>query len=166
MKFIECDLWLRIAIVIWNRVDEYCLEIMDAMIWHNYVSRKANVCSKIFMYAVMERSFISLNKVSLISFCRKSGDEYQLLSFYWFAMLNHTKMATCHAKMFWKWHIRFAKRFFLVFIFIDELRTLFQDAGFTEDLNMVDRRLQINRGKQLKMYRVWIQAKYRKPIAV
>lgn len=45
----------------------------------------------------------------------------------------------------------------------DDIHCLFVDNNFNEVQNIVDRRLQVNRGKQLKMYRVWIQGKYQKP---
>lgn len=45
----------------------------------------------------------------------------------------------------------------------EEIRQIFTSKGFIEEFNGIDRRLQVNRGKMLKMYRIWIQCKFRKP---
>lgn len=47
---------------------------------------------------------------------------------------------------------------------VDEMREMLVKAGLAEQSNLIDRRLQVNRGRQLKMYRVWIQCKYQKPL--
>jgi len=47
----------------------------------------------------------------------------------------------------------------------EECHQLFSSIGLAKEQLVVDRRLQVNRGKQLKMFRVWIQCKYRKPTA-
>nr|XP_006811172.1 PREDICTED: methyltransferase-like protein 2-A-like [Saccoglossus kowalevskii] len=52
----------------------------------------------------------------------------------------------------------------LIYAVSDELREMMTSAGLIEEQNTIDRRLQVNRGRQLTMYRVWIQCKYRKPV--
>ena len=49
-------------------------------------------------------------------------------------------------------------------VFTEEMREVMMKAGLIEKQNLIDRRLQVNRGRQLKMYRVWIQCKYTKPL--
>ncbi|XP_039350793.1 mRNA N(3)-methylcytidine methyltransferase METTL8 isoform X2 [Mauremys reevesii] len=45
----------------------------------------------------------------------------------------------------------------------DEVHNIFTLAGLVEVQNLVDRRLQVNRKKKVKMQRVWIQGKFQKP---
>ncbi|XP_032598817.1 methyltransferase-like protein isoform X1 [Drosophila grimshawi] len=53
----------------------------------------------------------------------------------------------------------------MVYFFTEqELRDMFTKVGLVEEQLIVDRRLQVNRGRCLKMYRVWIQTKFRKPL--
>ncbi|XP_017127192.1 methyltransferase-like protein isoform X2 [Drosophila elegans] len=53
----------------------------------------------------------------------------------------------------------------MVYFFTEEeLRAMMTQAGLKEEQLIVDRRLQVNRGRGLKMYRVWIQTKFRKPL--
>ncbi|NXD75864.1 METL2 protein, partial [Halcyon senegalensis] len=46
----------------------------------------------------------------------------------------------------------------------EEVWNMFSSAGLTEVQNLVDRRLQVNRKKKVKMQRVWIQSKFQKPL--
>jgi len=48
------------------------------------------------------------------------------------------------------------------FFTLEELTEMFARNGFKLVQSKVDRRLQVNRGKKLKMYRVWMQAKFQK----
>ena len=51
-----------------------------------------------------------------------------------------------------------------VFFFTEEgVTDLFTRHGFVQTESKQDTRLQVNRGRQLKMYRVWIQAVFVKP---
>ncbi|XP_062056354.1 tRNA N(3)-methylcytidine methyltransferase METTL8, mitochondrial [Lepus europaeus] len=45
-----------------------------------------------------------------------------------------------------------------------EVHSMFYKAGLDEKQNLVDRRLQVNRKKQVKMHRVWVQGKFQKPL--
>lgn len=46
----------------------------------------------------------------------------------------------------------------------DEIHHVFCSAGLTEVQNLLDRRLQVNRKKKVKMHRVWIQSKFQKQL--
>lgn len=44
----------------------------------------------------------------------------------------------------------------------EELHSLFADVGLEKTFSFMDKRLLINRNKQLRMYRRWVQCTYRK----
>lgn len=46
----------------------------------------------------------------------------------------------------------------------EELQLLAENAGLIVEQNAIDRRLIVNRLRKLKMYRIWIQGKFRKPL--
>ncbi|RZF35168.1 hypothetical protein LSTR_LSTR014328 [Laodelphax striatellus] len=52
---------------------------------------------------------------------------------------------------------------FVYYFTKEEVGELFTKAGFTQVQLLEDKRLQVNRGKRIEMYRVWIQGKFRKP---
>ncbi|XP_021780069.1 mRNA N(3)-methylcytidine methyltransferase METTL8 isoform X3 [Papio anubis] len=45
-----------------------------------------------------------------------------------------------------------------------EVHSMFCKASLDEKQNLVDHRLQVNRKKQVKMHRVWVQGKFQKPL--
>jgi len=53
---------------------------------------------------------------------------------------------------------------FTYYFSLEQVEKLFKEAGFTTtELNKFDTRLIFNRKRKLKMYRVWIRSKFRKP---
>ncbi|KAJ3158010.1 hypothetical protein HDU89_000392 [Geranomyces variabilis] len=50
------------------------------------------------------------------------------------------------------------------FFTTEEVQAMFEGGGFVVEQNAVDRRLIVNRARQLKMYRQWVQGKFRKPL--
>lgn len=53
----------------------------------------------------------------------------------------------------------------LVYFFdVDELSEMFRKCGYEVVQKRADRRLLTNRKRQLKMFRVWVQGKFRKPL--